>query len=40
MSTEETALTELRRHAGRQFDPGVVEAFEAKLADRDRRASL
>ncbi len=30
----ETALTELRRNAGRQFDPFVVEGFEAELAAR------
>jgi diguanylate cyclase (GGDEF)-like protein len=32
--TVEEALAELRRCAGRQFDPGVVAAFEAVLAER------
>jgi HD-GYP domain-containing protein (c-di-GMP phosphodiesterase class II) len=32
------ALRELRRAAGRQFDPTVVEAFLAELSERGRRA--
>jgi diguanylate cyclase (GGDEF)-like protein len=32
------ALAELRRHAGTQFDPGVVEAFAAVLASREEAA--
>jgi HD-GYP domain-containing protein (c-di-GMP phosphodiesterase class II) len=32
--SRELALAELRRHAGTQFDPGVVEAFAITLAER------
>ncbi len=31
--TREAALAELRRHAGRQFDPDCVAAFEAHLSE-------
>lgn len=31
--TEEEGLDELRRHAGAQFDPDVVDAFEAALRE-------
>jgi HD-GYP domain-containing protein (c-di-GMP phosphodiesterase class II) len=31
--TPEEALVELRRCAGEQFDPAVVDAFEAAIAD-------
>ena len=31
----EAALVELRRHSGTQFDPAVVDVFEAVLADTD-----
>jgi len=34
--SQEGALSELRRHAGTQFDPQVVEAFVAAVARRDR----
>src|SRR5947207_11474659 len=43
---EEAAREELRRHAGRQFDPRVVEAFlqildrEDREADKDRSGKL
>ena len=31
--TQEDALEELRRHAGRQFDPRCVDALEEYLTD-------
>jgi HD-GYP domain-containing protein (c-di-GMP phosphodiesterase class II) len=34
LMSEAEALDELRRESGRQFDPGVVEAFLELLAER------
>ena len=40
-STHETALTEIRRNAGSQFDPRVVEAFLRGIGDfRDEYGDL
>jgi HD-GYP domain-containing protein (c-di-GMP phosphodiesterase class II) len=33
--THEEAMQEIRRNAGTQFDPGVVEAFERAMAELD-----
>jgi HD-GYP domain-containing protein (c-di-GMP phosphodiesterase class II) len=30
------ALAELRRHAGTQFDPAVIEAFAASMSTRSK----
>ena len=35
MSSDD-ALAELRRHAGTQFDPVVIEAFAATISSRSR----
>ena len=39
-ATEQEALAELRRCAGSQFDPFVVDAFERVLEDRSEREEL
>jgi HD-GYP domain-containing protein (c-di-GMP phosphodiesterase class II) len=38
--SEEGALEELRRHAGTQFDPDVVDAFCAERRERHASSAL